>query len=143
MPVMCEVYGSTPACGKAVPGYPVVPGPTGASVPPAGSGGGCGARMYSIHQPASISARAMTPDPPSPTPTGPIVLTAMASATISTIVLVWLCESGRLRPSDSAIDVPSPGSGNRSHPIRYRTIPAPPKMVDTTNATRTSTGSTP
>ena len=144
--------GSEPACGKTAPGYPVLPGtapgypeppPIGSgSTAPLGSGGGCGLRIASIHQPASMSASEITPDPPMPTPTGPMVLAAIASATINTIVLVCPVEPSR-RVSDSAIELRSVGSGNSSQPARYNTMPAPPKMVDTTKATRTNTGSTP
>ncbi len=120
-----------------------------AAIPPSGTSGyassigGIGCRMYSSHHPAIISAKLITPDPPRPTPTGPMVVTAIASATISTMVLVDDCE---LRPrwsSPSAGDTGSPAGGSSNQAARYNTMPAPPKIVDTTNATRISTGSTP
>lgn len=81
-------------------------------------GGGSGLRRCSIHQPASINAMLISPEPPRPTPTGPIVLTAMASATINTIVLVCDCELCPLPTSDSAADDSSPAALSSSHASR-------------------------
>lgn len=56
----------------------------------------------------SISPKLSTPDPPSPTPTGPTVVTAMPSATSSTMVLDEVCEDWPRPNSDSAAEDWSP-----------------------------------
>ena len=60
----------------------------------------------------------ITPDPPRPTPTGPIVDTAMTSATTRTITLVLDSELWPLPIKDSAGDAESPALLNNSHAAR-------------------------